>query len=625
MQSETETETEILYAPPENEAQLSVRAVAAGCLIGGIVSGMNIYLGLRIGWSVGGSLMAAILSYAAFATFSSKRLTVLETNIAQTTGSGAGSMASAAGMLAPIPALHMLGYEIPWWALGLWSASIAYLGVMFAVPLRRQYVVQEKLRFPTGTATANTIMAMFAKAEEAIIKARVLIWTAVLAFCFTIGIDLWSRLGIESWPSLDQIPLHVWTGGALATAASWGFLVYVGPMPFGAGGLMGIRVCGSLLAGSIVGWAILGPLAQSQGWAPGGPMQYHDAATGIWGPRGWILWPGVAIMVADALVSLALSWRTFVAAFKRPTSANLPVEVVAAEEIPTRWWTVGLGLASTATILMAWMVFDIPPYQSLIAIALSAVLANVAVRSTGETDINPIGGMGKVTQLVYGALSPSMSTNLLSAGITGAGASQAGDMMQDLKTGYLLGASPRKQFKAQLWGIAAGVIFSVPLYYLFQSVYDIGAVDSPLPAPAAHAWRAMAEVLSKGIDTLPPHAAVAAFFGLVFGGMLPLVRKMAPRLGRYTPSGLAFGIAFIVQAYFSMTMFFGAVALLIWQARNKEHCDRFLFAVASGLIAGEGLGGIVNALVKLLSHTVLHVPTWGGIVNALVKLLESMF
>ena len=95
---------------------------------------------------------------------------------------------------------------------------------------------------------------------------------------------------------------------------------------------------------------------------------------------------------------------------------------------------IGLAVGSVATIIVSWTLFGISPFLSILAIGLSTVLANVAVRSTGETDINPVGGMGKVTQGVFGALTDSMSTNLMSAGITGAGASQAADMMQDLKT-----------------------------------------------------------------------------------------------------------------------------------------------------------------------------------------------
>ena len=156
-----------------------------------------------------------------------------------------------------------------------------------------------------------------------------------------------------------------------------------------------------------------------------------------------------------------------------------------------------MAIGSVATLSCSWVLFGISPFLSILAIALSTVLANVAVRSTGETDINPIGGMGKVTQGVFGALTDSMSTNLMSAGITGAGASQAADMMQDLKTGYMLGASPRAQFIAQLWGILSGVIFAVPVYLLFDAAWDIGGAESDLGAPAAIAWKAVAEVMSQ--------------------------------------------------------------------------------------------------------------------------------
>jgi OPT family oligopeptide transporter len=399
----------------------------------------------------------------------------------------------------------------------------------------------------------------------------------------------------------------------LASLAAWGFHLYFGPMLFGAGFLIGPRVGASLAAGAIVGWGLLGYMAQQNGWAPASPMTIHDKASNLWGPRGWILWPGVAIMVADALVSLAMSWRTFVAAFRGTRQAVTHAGGAgdageagsdAAEAIPNTWWTIGLAIASVTTILLSWIVFDIPFYLSIMAILLSSVLANVAVRSVGETDINPIGGMGKVSQVAFGVVSDSMSTNLMGAAVTGAGASQAGDMMQDLKTGYLLGASPRKQFKAQLVGIAAGVIFAVPVYLLYDHAFDIGGAQ--LNAPAALAWKAVAEVLSQGFDALPPHARDAVFGGLIFGALIPIVRKLWPRAAPYTPSGLAFGIAFIVHPYYSLVMFFGSMGLLAWRSINKDQCGRFVFSVACGLIAGEGLAGLVKAFLTILEVDPLY-------------------
>ena len=338
-------------------------------------------------------------------------------------------------------------------------------------------------------------------------------------------------------------------------------------------------------------WAVFGPLAQSQGWAPGAVMAYSDGA------RGWLLWPGVALMVAEALTSLVMSWPTFMRALKLPKSLDSDASS-GGQHIPNSWWIGGLAAGSTLTAVIASMVFDIPVWMTVIAVILSAVLSIVAVRSVGETDINPVGGMGKVTQLAYGGLAPGqMSTNLMAAAITGAGASQAGDMMQDLKTGHLLGASPRKQFIAQLFGICAGVIFVVPVYNIFTTGYELGG--DKLPAPAAMAWKAMAELLAKGLDALPPQAGMAILVASAVGIAIPLLRKVES-IKDWVPSGLAMGIAFIIPAYYSLVMFYGMVAWFIWKRRNPTAVEKFNFALASGLVAGEGLMGIVNAVLTIL-------------------------
>lgn len=575
--------SDLEYRPAPGEVQLSVRAVLVGCLIGSVVSCTNIYIGLKIGWTFGASIVSAVLGFAVFSILQ-RKLSVLETNITQTAGSAAGSMSSAAGLVAAIPAMEMLGYEITWQALMAWAVSTGFLGVFFAVPLRRQMVEIDRLRFPTGTATAETILAMFSEAADALHKARILIGMGFFAGLFT--------LAYHFVPELESPPLETWLESALLTTlAMWGFKVYLGPSLLGAGFLIGPRVVLSLVLGAVVAWGALGPYIQSQGWAPGDVMSYKD------GPRGWLLWPGVALMVAEALTALGLSWRTFLNAFQMfaqqqeatETDEGLP----RAERIPDAWWIGGLALGTATTTAIAHTVFGIPWYLALVAIALSSILSVVAVRSTGETDINPVGGMGKVTQLVFGGLAPgSMSTNLMAAAITGAGASQAADMMQDLKTGHLLGASPRKQIVAQLCGICAGVLFVVPVYHIFTTAYEIGG--DKLPAPAAHAWKAMAELLAEGFDALPPMALPAVAMAVCVGVLLPLLRQVST-LKPYIPSGLAMGIAFIIPAFYSLVMFYGLVIWLIWRAIAPQAADRYNFAVASGFIAGEGLMGIVNA------------------------------
>ncbi len=655
------TDPERLYEPPAGEVGFSSRAVVVGCILGGVVAAMNIYLGLRIGWSFGGSLIAAILGFSVFASLGrmgliKKKYSILEANITQTAGSAAGTMTSAAGLLAPIPAMRMMGYEFTYVQLTIWAISVAYLGVFFAVPLRRQMVLVEKLRFPTGTATAQTIMAMFSSGGEAERKGKALMIWGVLAAVFTLSTHFIPAI---EHPDISTI--------GLSYASVWGFSLIISPMMTGAGILIGPRVGISLVLGAIAGWLVLGIPVWQAGlacgptlvdgiWtsgakqaciAPGAvegflaakpallakleglasssglsgdetlmvlrgkvramdPLVWqhkglNDYGTGI---KGWILWPGVAIMVADALASLALSWRTILNTFKFKKSDADSLTDTSKDQIPNSWWIGGLCIAAPATVLVTWWMFDIPPHLSFLAILLSSVLAMIAVRSTGETDINPIGGMGKVTQLVFGALAPgAVQTNLMSAAITGSGASQAGDMMQDLKTGYMLGASPKEQFKAQTIGILFGIIFCVPIFLLFDTVYDIGGAD--LPAPAAHAWRAVAELLSQGLDALPPGAQWAVVGGTVFGSLLPVARKYAPASAKdYVPSALAFGIAFIVGAYYSIAMFVGAVVFMIWKKLKPEQAAALSFAVASGLVAGEGLAGIGKALLMLA-----EVPT----------------
>jgi len=603
---------EQVHQPRKGELQLTIRAVATGCVLGAVVASMNIYFGLKTGWSIGGSLIAAILGFSVWkvlAGLGAKQLSVLETNIAQTSGSAAGSMTSAAGMLSAIPALGLMGSQFSYWQLAGWALAVGFLGVFYAIPLRNQMVVIEKLRFPTGTATAETIVSMNSAggAGDALRQAKALLGWAVVAAIFTqvkylypaiehpmIGNLIAGPEAVQAISAGDAVEAAGWVV-LWVTAGLWGFSLLISPLMFGAGILIGPRVGTSLLLGAILGWAVIGPWSQSQGWAPGPIMKYEN------GPRGWLLWPGVAIMIADAFANLALSWRTVLNTFKPGGATLADGDELEPEHmrIPNAWWMIGLGIACVITMTVAHSVFGIPWWMTLIAVAMSSVLAMIATRSTGETDINPIGGMGKVTQLVFGAVAPGKADiNVLAAGITSAGASQSGDMMQDLKTGRLLGASPRNQVIAQLVGIMVGIPICAGVYKIFDNAYEIG-VDQQFPAPAAQAWKAMAELLSGGFDQLPPHAVPAIVAGAVFGTLLPVIRKFVKPAAPFVLSSLAMGIAFIVPAYYSVAMFIGSMMLVAWKRISPASAAALAIAVASGLIAGEGLTGVLAAIESI--------------------------
>lgn len=578
-----------MYVPAPGELQLTARALLIGCSLGGLVAAMNIRFGLKTGWSIAGSLLSAILAFAVFKVLASKDrpFTALETNIAQTAGSAAGSMTSAAGLLSAVPAMGMLGYELSYLELTVWAAAIGWLGIFYAVPLRRQMVLVDKLRFPTGTATAATIAAMFSSGDDALRKARTLVAFGVFAGLY--------MLSAQWVPELEMPPFHTWLGiGALVWMAGYGVQLLVSPLMLGAGILIGWRTAASLFLGALIAWLGLAPYVEAQGWVadPTATMSYTDGA------RGWILWPGVALMVSDALTNLALAGPTILRTFTGGSGDDEdgPLADLSPEErIPNAWWIGGLGFSTMLTVAATWWMFDIPPWMSVLAVALSSVLAAIAVRSTGETDINPIGGMGKVTQLVYGGLAPgSIPTNLMTAAISSAGASQAGDMMHDLKTGHLLGASPRKQMMAQMIGVGVGVLVCVPIYKIFDRNFEIGGAE--YPAPAAFAWKGMAEVLTKGLDALPENALYAVAAAAVVGVVVPLLRKLTG--WTWLPSTLAAGIAFIVPAYYAIGMFLGALLLQVWRRADPKGAEALAFAVASGLIVGDGLVGVAIPVVS---------------------------
>jgi uncharacterized oligopeptide transporter (OPT) family protein len=208
--------------------------------------------------------------------------------------------------------------------------------------------------------------------------------------------------------------------------------------------------------------------------------------------------------------------------------------------------------------------------------------------------------MGKVTQLVYGLLAPgNMTTNLMTASITGGAAVHTADLLTDLKAGYLLGANPRKQVVAQIFGVAAGTIFAVPAYLLLVNPDEIGG--DKWPAPAAQVWAGVAKIVTSGLAALPAGAAEGIAYGAMAGVVLALIEEIVPKAyKRYTLSSAAVGIAWIVPGWNSVSLFLGA--LLAWALRriDERRADQYVIPVASGLIAGESLGAVlIAALVAL--------------------------
>ncbi|MBA2544495.1 MAG: OPT/YSL family transporter, partial [Deltaproteobacteria bacterium] len=244
--------------------------------------------------------------------------------------------------------------------------------------------------------------------------------------------------------------------------------------------------------------------------------------------------------------------------------------------------------------LMAW-IFGIPPWAGVLAAFLSILMGFVASRVTGETDITPTKALGPVTQMTFGALTPgNLTGNIMAANVTGGIGLHAADLLTTLKTGWLLGARPRHQIYAQLFGVVAGAIFIVPA---FRIIIPDPAVlgDSEWPAPSCLVWEGVSRAFANGLDSLQPSVQIAMLLGLGIGIVLAIAEKFAPKkIKAWVPSANGLGIAMVIPCANSIVMFLGAVVAEVLRRRKQ---DGNVIPVASGLIAGESLMGIVVAIL----------------------------
>jgi len=584
-------------------SELTVRAVISGLFVGCLIGASNITIGLKIGWTFGASITAAVVSFAIFKSFGGllkRPYDKKENLITATAGSSAGTMASAAGLTASIPALEMIFKEqgqplLTYPQLCLWGIGIAFLGVFFAVPLRKQMVVVERLKYPTGTAAAETIKAMYASGEEAVRKAKILFYSALFAALFKFVISI-KPLGLGSFENFSFDDMGLTWGLAGVTFGVLTLGINMSPMMLGAGILIGPKVGWSLFAGSILCWGILTPILLQADMIhySGGSTIYRDALK-------LVMWPGVACMITAGFTSLALQYKTIAKTFtslKGATAGGSEAEDDAPDPFPMKWWFIGMALATLLTATLAQIYFGIPFWMGILAVILSLFIASVAVRATGETDINPVGAMGKITQVVYAFLHPGMiTTNLMSAGITAAGASQAGDLMHDLKAGYMLKVSIRKQVITQLIGVVVGVFVSAAVYRLLTAAYEIPGED--FAGPAVVAWHTMAKVLIEGINKQILWFAIP---GALFGIIVTLMNKIKS-INKWLPSPVALGIAFIVPGVYSIAMWLGAILTYGYNRKYPERVDAYGPSLASGLIAGEGLMMVLIAILLILGVT----------------------
>jgi len=315
----------------------------------------------------------------------------------------------------------------------------------------------------------------------------------------------------------------------------------------------------------------------------------------------WSLWPGATVLVVGGLLALAFQWRTLGRTFGDIFACfgidkAKPRGVLAHLEIPMTWFVIGFAITGLIAVLMLVWLFSIHWWMGVIAVVMTFFLAAVATRAGAETSVNPIGAMGKVTQLTYGVLAPgNITANLMTAGVTAGAACSCCDTIGNLKVGHMVGANPRKQFIAQIFGVMAGAFLAVPAYFILVPDPNTLGGDK-FPAPSALIWKGVAQVLSQGLHTLPRSAVMAVGIAFLVGALIVVVDRVFPKARPYTPSPTALGIAMTIPAYTSFAMFLGALIAWILEKRAPKWSELYIIPIASGCIAGESIMGVIIAI-----------------------------
>ena len=565
--------------------ELTVTSVILGILLAVVFGAANAYLGLRVGMTVSASIPAAVISMGIIRLIMRKD-SILENNMVQTIGSAGESL--AAGAIFTLPALFMWAAEDSTVAnpsfiiIAIIAICGGLLGVFFMIPLRTALIVEEHgtLPFPEGTACAEVLLA----GEEGGEKSKLVFSGLGIAAVYKFVAD-----GLKLFPSEVDWSIPVYRGSGIGAD--------VLPALVGVGYICGARVASYLMGGAVLGWFVIMPMLV----LIGGDNIMYPATEAFNTLDTWTLWGsfvryiGAGAVAAGGIISLIKSLPLIVSTFSKAikgfghaggterTSRDLPLPGAM------------IGVACIAVLLCLIPSIPITPLAAVIIVIFGFFFATVSARMVGlvGSSNNPVSGMAIATLLIVTMLL-KMTGNTGIAGMTTAIcigtviciiAAMAGDTSQDLKTGYIVGATPMKQQIGELIGSVCSGLAIGGVLYLLNAAWGYGT--PMLPAPQATLMKMVVEGVMEG--NLP--------WGLVFIGVF--IAVFVEIIGIPV---LPFAIGLYLPIHLSLPIMIGGLIRLWLEKRKykdeKEKEDVITNGVlySSGMIAGEGLVGILLAV-----------------------------
>ena len=613
------------YIPAEKiTPELTVTSVIMGCILAVIFGAANAYLGLRVGMTVSASIPAAVISMGVIRVIL-RRNSILESNMVQTIGSAGESL--AAGAIFTMPALFLWAEEGLTSKPGIVEITLialcgGILGVLFMVPLRNALIVKEHatLLYPEGTACADVLLA----GEEGGANASTVFSGMGLAAVFKFVVD-----GLKLLPADVSAAFKSFKGEI-------GMEVY--PALLGVGYIVGPKIASYMFTGSLIGWMVIIPLICLFGpdtWmypaAEGttiAQLYANGGAAAIWST--YVKYIGAGAIATGGIISLIKSLPLIVTTFRDSMksmkgSKNTSTERTA-QDLPMQFILLGV----VAMVFIIWIVPAIPVtlLGAVIIVVFGFFFATVSSRMVGlvGSSNNPVSGMAIATLLIATfAIKSSGKTGIdgMTAAIAVGSviciiAAIAGDTSQDLKTGYLLGATPKKQQMGEMLGVVVSGLAIGGVLYLLDAAWGYGTAE--IPAPQAQLMKMIVEGIMGG--NLP--------WGLVFVGVFLAICLEILRI-----PVMPFAIGLYLPIYLNATIMIGGIVRGLLDSRKgvdektktAQATDGTLYC--AGMIAGEGLVGILLAIfavvgISLDMSGVVNLGNIGGVVLMIIMILSLL-
>ena len=613
------------YIPAEKiTPELTVTSVIMGCILAVIFGAANAYLGLRVGMTVSASIPAAVISMGVIRVIL-RRNSILESNMVQTIGSAGESL--AAGAIFTMPALFLWAEEGLSDKPGIVEITLialcgGILGVLFMVPLRNALIVKEHatLLYPEGTACADVLLA----GEEGGANASTVFSGMGLAAVFKFVVD-----GLKLLPADVSAAFKSFKGEI-------GMEVY--PALLGVGYIVGPKIASYMFTGSLIGWMVIIPLICLFGpdtWmypaAEGttiAQLYANGGAAAIWST--YVKYIGAGAIATGGIISLIKSLPLIVTTFRDSMksmkgSKNTSTERTA-QDLPMQFILLGV----IAMVFIIWIVPAIPVtlLGACIIVVFGFFFATVSSRMVGlvGSSNNPVSGMAIATLLIATfAIKSSGKTGIdgMTAAIAVGSviciiAAIAGDTSQDLKTGYLLGATPKKQQMGEMLGVVVSGLAIGGVLYLLNAAWGYGTAE--IPAPQAQLMKMIVEGIMGG--NLP--------WGLVFIGVFLAICLEILRI-----PVMPFAIGLYLPIYLNATIMIGGVVRGLLDRRKgvdektktAQSTDGTLYC--AGMIAGEGLVGILLAVfavfgISLDMSGIVNFGNIGGVVLMIIMILSLL-